>query len=179
MYLKYGLQLLSILQTGENKMNRELSTSPPELKIYCARPITGCTYSEVVEYYRSISKRLSNAHYRVLLPMVAKGYLEGGDVLKGCGYSIPACTDRAIKKRDRWMVGTCDVLFANLIGSNRVSIGTTMELAWGDELRKHVVVATEPGNVHQHAFITECADIILEDEESALQYLETLGLGNL
>jgi nucleoside 2-deoxyribosyltransferase len=81
-------------------------------------------------------------------------------------------TNHAIIERDRWMVRQCDILYINLKGATEKSIGSIMELAWACMLDKYVVLVMDDGNVHEHAFVVEAADIRFKDEESALDYLE-------
>ena len=47
-------------------------------------------------------------------------------------------TQNAIIGRDRFDCCNSDLIFMNLLGSKRVSIGTTVELAWADASRKPV-----------------------------------------
>ena len=58
--------------------------------------------------------------------------------------------------RDRFDATRCDLLFVNLLGAKETSIGTVMEIAWADLLRKPIVLAIEPeGNIHDHGMIKE------------------------
>jgi hypothetical protein len=43
----------------------------------------------------------------------------------------------------------------------------------------HAVVALDEQNIHQHAFVLDCADIVFTTEEEALIYLEKLASGSL
>jgi hypothetical protein len=69
------------------------------------------------------------------------------------------------------MVTESNVVFINLLGAKRVSIGCCMEMAWAHMLGKHTVLVMEEGNIHHHAFVLECADIVLPDYEEAIDYL--------
>ena len=72
------------------------------------------------------------------------------------------------------MVKQSNVVYANLTGTNMVSIGTVMEMAWAFDSGKHVVLAMEANNIHRHAFILEAAHVLFEDTDSALVYLKSL-----
>ena len=72
------------------------------------------------------------------------------------------------------MVKMADIIFVNLVGAAAVSIGSCMELAWGDDNDKHTIVALEPENIHQHAFVLDCADIVFPAEQDAFDYLALL-----
>ena len=157
----------------------KLSVDPPQFSVYCARPLTGCKYEEIVGYYNRVGSRLNSAGMRVLTPMCAKGCISDGSKVKGQGYKQPTSTNHAIKERDKWMVQNSNVIFVNLIGTTRVSIGSVMELAWADLLGVHAVVVLDEQNIHQHAFVLDCADIVFTTEEEALIYLEKLASGSL
>ena len=147
------------------------------MKIYTAGPITGLTYEEVVGEYRSKIEILSSYGYDVITPMAGKQDLVLEECFKAVGYGklTPVATSKAIKQRDRWMVGQSDIILADLrTGIDKVSIGTCMELAWGDELKKHTVTVMTKDNIHNHAFVLQCSSIVLETIEEAYAYLEQL-----
>ena len=149
------------------------------MKIYLAHPITGLTYDQVMDYYLPTVEQLRAAGWEVLYPMLGKEYLrtEKGP-LKPAGFNVGAfSTDHAIVQRDRWMVQQADVVYANLSGVDKVSIGTVSELAWASIIGKYVVLVMEAGNVHHHAFVLEAAGVILPTHEDALAYLTRLGKG--
>jgi nucleoside 2-deoxyribosyltransferase len=51
----------------------------------------------------------------------------------------------------------CSLVFINLLGTKKVSIGTVMEIAWADANRIPIVLVMEKeGNLHDHAMINEC-----------------------
>lgn len=149
------------------------------MKIYTAGPIAGLSYDQVMERYISQTKILKALGYHVICPMTGKSFLQDIKEFKGHGYNdFPLSTDHAIKTRDRWMVGQADIVLADFtLGVTRVSIGTCMELAWADELKKHIIVVMQPINIHQHCFIKECANVIYVDIRQAYLYLETLITG--
>jgi nucleoside 2-deoxyribosyltransferase len=149
------------------------------MRVYLARPITGCTYEEVVAYYVETIALLRGFGFEVLFPMCGKNYLRSETVFKSEGYVQPLSTNRAIVGRDRWMVKQSDIVLANLSGSRQVSIGTVCELAWAFDAGKHVLVVMELGNVHEHAFVLEFADAIFETVDEALAYLGKLAAGSV
>jgi nucleoside 2-deoxyribosyltransferase len=144
------------------------------MKIYCARPISGCTADEVFDYYQNITKTLKKMGYEVLVPMYGKSELRTEVKFKAYDYRSPISTNKAIIERDHWMVCQCDLIFANLCNSKIVSIGTVMELAWAHHMHKHSVVTMEDNNIHQHAFMLEASDVLYDSMDAALLYLEDL-----
>lgn len=148
------------------------------MEIYLARPISGRSYDEVMKYYFTAVKALENRGFDVLCPMTGKTYLRTELEFKAHGYDeYPTSTNHAIMERDRWMVKKADIIYANLSNSDRVSIGTMMELAWAHDHGKHSIVVMEDGNVHQHAFVLEAADIVFKTHMEAMEYLYSLNAG--
>lgn len=149
------------------------------MKIYTAGPISGQSYSQVMNRYREQVQRLEDIGYEVICPMTGKTYLRTELAFKAQGYDQhPVSTNHAIKERDRWMVGSADIVLVDFTECNGiVSIGSCMELAWADELKKHTIVVMTEKNIHQHCFILECADIVFPDMIEAYKYLTNLYAG--
>jgi nucleoside 2-deoxyribosyltransferase len=143
------------------------------LKIYLAHPISGLSFDEVVAYYM-VTKQSLSLHYDVFYPMIGKGYLRTEKTLKAGGYQKPLSTNHAILGRDRWMVQTCDIVYVDFTGSEVASIGCVMELAFAKAYGKHVIAVIPETNVHNHAFVLECADVVFPTHEEAIEYLKTL-----
>jgi nucleoside 2-deoxyribosyltransferase len=115
--------------------------------------------------------------YKVLYPLVAKGYLRiSKEPLKayGNGEGNPVSSSQAIIRRDHWMVINCDVCLVDLTGAKAVSIGCVMELAWAYDHSKHTILVMEADNIHQHSFVKKAADIIFTESKEAYGYLEKL-----
>ena len=146
------------------------------MKIYCARPISGCSGEEVVEYYETIKNILTNLGYNVYIPMVGKGEMRTEVEFKADQptHDNPLATNHAIYERDKWMVTQSDIVFANLVDAKSVSIGTVMEMAWAALLGKHLVVAMGKADLHRHAFVLESADVVFETAPEAMRYLKQL-----
>jgi nucleoside 2-deoxyribosyltransferase len=149
------------------------------MKIYLAGPISGKSYSEVVDLYKDKSAILRSMGYKVLCPMTGKTHLRNELEFRAHGLdSHPVSTNHAIFERDKWMVSTADLILADLSNSeDRVSIGTMMELAWASMLGKHSIVVMPEKNVHRHAFVLEAADLVFTNIFQAYGYLEELAKG--
>jgi len=143
------------------------------MKIYLARPISGCTYEDVIKYYRRCNTTFKKFGYTVLHPCIGSEFINLEFKDKGRGVYNKA-SNHAIKERDKWMVQNADVVYVNLEKTTMVSIGCVAELAWGDLLGKHTVVVMEKNNIHRHAFVLEMADVVFETEEDAMEYLKKL-----
>lgn len=149
------------------------------MKIYLAHPISGLSYDEIVTYYEDTIYQLPR--YEILCPMTAKPALRNEKRLRAFDYDYPTATNKAILRRDHWMVEQADIVYVNLIGATEVSIGCVAELAWAWHLCKHTVVALEKESIHWHAFVIEMSDIIWDTHNEAIKYLNSLsmkGLGN-
>jgi nucleoside 2-deoxyribosyltransferase len=144
------------------------------MKIYLVHPISGLTPEEVFTYYKTTEDSLLRLGYEVLTPMYGKKILRTEVAFREKDYTMPCSTNHALFNRDRWMVEQADILYANLSSSKAVSIGSTMELAWGSLLRKHVVATLPEVNVHRHAFILEACSVIYPTHEESMEYLRTL-----
>ncbi len=86
------------------------------------------------------------------------------------GYEeYPLASKHGIISRDRYDVMRCDMVLFNFIGTTRVSIGSVMEIGWGDAWRKPMVIAMETGNVHDHAMIREAAGFVVPTLDEAIE----------
>lgn len=151
------------------------------MKIYVAHQITGLTFNDVVDYYKSIKSDLEKMGYTVLCPMTAKGYLRTDEKerFKPKDYKNPISTNHAIYERDKWMVGCCDVLYCDFTSSEKALIGCLFELAWASLLGKHTVTVIPNENIHQHAFILEASDICFNNPLAAMNYFSYLIKGKI
>lgn len=146
--------------------------------VYCAHPISGMTWDEVFNYYEDIKSVLNKMGFNVLHPMTGKSSIrtEINERFKPAGYSSKKnkiASNHAIFERDKWMVQNCDILYLDLSNNNGTpSIGCMMELAWASLLGKYVVTVMPEEDTHRHAFVIEASDVIFEDKQEALDYLE-------
>jgi hypothetical protein len=129
--------------------------------VYLSGPISGLSYDEARHGWREyVATRLAEAGIDSLSPMRSKQHLaklEMANCLDPLGDpgSILSCS-RGIMTRDRFDTTTCDLVFANLLGTSIISIGTAMEIAWADLIRTPIVCVMEPeGNMHDHCMIRE------------------------
>lgn len=134
-----------------------------EKRVYLAGPITGLSYDEARHGWREEFKLLLPAHIRCVSPMRAKEFLRNETALIGDSKMYPGhllAMPKGIVTRDRNDIRTCDAVVAFFLGAKNISIGTCIEFGWADAYRKPVVLIMEPGNVHDHAMITEIAGYI-------------------
>lgn len=152
-------------------------TTHTPLKVYLAGQITGLSYAESIGWREQMVEILPDFDF--LSPMRAKEYLEAEDILvesyEGKNELKNILSGRkGINARDHWDCSRCDIIFANLMEMDRVSVGTTMEVAWGFAYRKPVIICMEDDNPHQHPMILESATHICPDLETGIQVLRAL-----
>lgn len=109
-----------------------------------------------------------------LSPMRHKEYLNNGEVIGNSPYAQTMSTQRGIMTRDFLDVKRSDVLLVNLLKSDRISMGTVMEIAWGYQFRKPVVLVMEEDNLHQHPMICEAASFIVPTLEEGVRVVRSL-----
>lgn len=136
--------------------------------IYLAGPISGKSYGEATEWRKQAALYLMD-DIVPLSPMRGKEYLAGNPDIKGdydAGrepgiFSTPA----AIVARDRFdTMVRCDAVLFYLLGADKVSIGTMIEIGWADASRKPIILVIEKeGNIHDHAMVRQVAGFRTDD----------------
>lgn len=128
-------------------------------QVYLAGPIAHCTYEDAAHGWRlDAADELENFYdgVRVLSPMRGKYHLERHSGVLGSqafeGRAMSSTT--GILGRDRNDVKSSDAILMNLLGAQKVSIGTMVELGWADAFRIPVVLVMEKdgSNPHDHMF---------------------------
>jgi nucleoside 2-deoxyribosyltransferase len=138
------------------------------LKVYLAGPISGLTFGESADWRVDVQQQLAAAGIDAYSPLRAKDYLDSEGVLEGAYEQHPLSSAKGILTRDRWDVQTSDLVLVNLVGTERISIGTVMEIAYADAKRTPVVLAMEPGNAHMHPMLEQASGFIVNTLEEAV-----------
>ena len=76
---------------------------------------------------------------------------------------------KGIMSRDFYDCTTCDAVLFNLLGAQKISIGTMMELAWCYQNHTPAIAVMEPGNIHEHAMVNEAIGFRVHTLAEALQ----------
>jgi len=175
-----GIILMDVREILQNRQKKDKTMNTKINQLYCCHPISGLSADEVFDYYTNIKIKLS-PYYNLLIPMTGKSSLRCEKEFRSEGYKgNPMTTNHAIFERDKWMVTQTDILYVNLIGATeKVSVGSVSEMAWGSLLGKYIVLAMDKESIHRHAFIMEEADIIFDSTEEAEDYLITLANGTI
>lgn len=149
--------------------------------VYLAGPITGLTYDDGADWRVSVAADLLNSGIEAFSPLRAKDYLRrfgvldagGSDGSSYVGVNVLS-NPQGITTRDRFDTTGRDVVLANLIGAERVSIGTMIELGWADASRTPIVLAMEPGNIHAHAMVEAVAGFTVPTLEEAVAVVKAI-----
>jgi nucleoside 2-deoxyribosyltransferase len=134
--------------------------------VYLAGPITGLTFDGAQDWRSEASKALDSDKIETLTPLRGKAHLRKDGVLHNGvkPYSQPEnpiTSSKGITRRDMNDTTRSSAVLANLSKTDKVSIGTVMELAWAYKEQIPLVVVMEKENVHQHAMVLECATYIV------------------
>lgn len=136
--------------------------------VYLAGPITGLTYDEGQDWRTTLEVMFRDVGMRALSPLRGKSYLKTFGKLEDQYIGVhPLSDQKGITTRDRNDCMRSDVVIANFLGAERVSIGTVLECAWADAARVPLIVVMEEENVHQHAMIREVAGYVVDNLDDA------------
>jgi len=142
-----------------------------DVGIYLGGTITGLSYAEAVARRNEIAEPLVELGFPIHSPMRGKRrYLSAEKKIASGGYAFPMSSDRAIFDRDHWdVVHRSTILIFDFLDATEKSLGSIMEIAWGAEYRKFIILIMEPGNIHDHAFVRAAATVIVKTREEAVK----------
>jgi hypothetical protein len=140
----------------------------PKKALFLAGPLTGVSYGNALDWRKYVESRLPDGVI-AFSALRGKGHVTKELVLKDTYPEHLLSTPQGTITRDRYDVSRCDALFVNFLNSDRVSIGTIMEMAWADAWRIPIILAMEERNVHDHGFVRQVAGFITRDLDEAIQ----------
>lgn len=142
--------------------------------IYLAGPITGVSYAGSTDWRQHV-KTFMAPDFDCFSPLRGKSYLANETSIADAYEDTLLSSQRKIFARDTQDCMRCDALFVNLLGAERVSIGTVMEIAWGWSYRKPIVLVMEKdGNLHDHALIREACPFQVDDVDTGMVVMRAL-----
>lgn len=142
-------------------------------KIYLAGPITGLTYGDA-ESWRHYVDTQSCFGLTMLDPLRGKEFLDDDRVIDEKVYNMKrtVLTDEFIGTRDAWDVSRADAIFINLLGADKISVGTVLELGMGYAWGKPLFVCIEDeGNPHDHCMSRCYTDLRFNDLDQGIHAL--------
>ena len=133
-------------------------------KIYLAGPITSCSFQGANDWREGVKQELKNEFgdkIKVLSPMRGKHYLKDCKEISATGNEKLGIISGgpAILARDYSDATTSDMILVNLLGAEKVSIGSMFEIAWAYQNHIPVVLVIEDDtqNIHSHSmFFAMC-----------------------
>ena len=128
--------------------------------VYLAGPIKGLTYGAATNWRDMATQWLdamSGGQIKCLSPMRQEKELAKIDgPIDDAHEEYLLSSQRGITVCDRFDATRSNLILANVLGSKVPSIGTVIEIGWGDLARNPIVLAIEDeGNPHDHAMIRE------------------------
>ena len=81
---------------------------------------------------------------------------------------------KAINRRDYFDCTRSTLVLVNLEGTERVSIGTVMEIAWAYQAKIPTIVVCPKGNIHHHVMLDECSTYQVETLDEAIALVKVL-----
>ena len=137
--------------------------------VYLSGPITGLSYGTSIDW-REYATKSFPPHIQGVSPMRGHRMLDGLGSITDHIMEHPYRTDAAINRRDKFDTLRADAVLVNLLGAQRVSIGTVLEIGWAYDHNIPVVVAIEPeGNVHEHAMLRDAFTIRVSSLDEAIE----------
>ncbi|WP_315729777.1 nucleoside 2-deoxyribosyltransferase [Bradyrhizobium sp. SZCCHNRI2010] len=150
------------------------------LQVYLAGPISGLNYEGATDWREYAKAYLKEFGIKALSPLREQHHLKSVGVFTDTAketarFKSPMSMPKGLTTRDRWDAMRSDVLLVNLLGAQKVSIGTVLEFAWANAAGRPIVCAIEEmGNVHEHAMLNEITGFRVPTLEEALDVTRQL-----
>jgi len=153
--------------------------------VYLVGPISGVSF-EGATSWREYCREHFNPGIVGLSPMRGKEYLQHEQSISDSYEQHVLSTTKAIMTRDVFDCTQADVIFANFLGAERVSIGSVMEIAWAYQNRKPIVACMEDGgvamtgrlgatgNLHEHAMMNEAISYKVNSLDSGIHIVNAI-----
>jgi nucleoside 2-deoxyribosyltransferase len=143
-------------------------------KVYLAGPISGLTYAGAQEWRDEFTRRV-DPRITAYSPLRGKDYLANAGPLEGSYKDFPMSTDKGLTTRDRYDCMGADLVVFYLLGAQRISIGTMIEVGWCDAARKPAVLVIEKeGNPHDYPMVREALQFRVDNLDDALKLTEMI-----
>jgi nucleoside 2-deoxyribosyltransferase len=143
-------------------------------KIYLAGPISGLTFEGAQDWRDEFTSKI-DPRIECYSPLRGKDYLKMRGPLEGSYEEFPLSTDQGITTRDRYDCMSADLVVFNLLGTQRISIGTMIELGWADAARNPAILVMEKtGNPHEHPMLRETTQFRVDNLKDAIAIAEII-----
>jgi len=141
-----------------------------KFKVYLAGAISGQSWGVSTDWRNDAVRLLddySGGRIEGYSPLRAKDFLKSVDAIADSYADHPLATSRGIMTRDHYDCQSADLVFVNLSGASKVSIGTVMEIAWAYAYRTPIIMVRDESGAHDHAMINEAVCYWADDVEDA------------
>lgn len=150
--------------------------------IYLSGPITGLTYGDAQRTWRQEAKIILERHgHNTVSPLRCQDHRDADGVIGSDKLPPgPHTTPKGITLRDLWDTERSDVLFCNLLGAKRVSIGSVGELFRANVRRPQIIVLgmENSGNPNDHAMVRTVSAMVVPTFEKMIEVtLDLVGRG--
>lgn len=143
--------------------------------VYLAGPISGLTLEGCSDWREWATQKLGQGIMALNPLRSKKARLSHAGAIADHYDDDPLTRLPGIVGRDRFDVMRADMVLVNVLGAERVSLGTVMEVAWADLLRKPVVLVMEKeGNVHEHGMFTQVVQYRVETLEEGVRVVRAV-----
>jgi len=143
--------------------------------VYLAGAITGLSYDGATDWRDQAMQIFASAGIDAFSPLRSKTYLLQETSVEDCYDDIVMSSQRGIYARDFFDCRARDALFVNLLGAERVSIGTVMEIAWAAAYEKPIILVMEKeNNIHEHAMLREACPFRVETLKDGYHIMKSL-----
>lgn len=143
-------------------------------KVYLAGPISGLSYEGAQTWRDEFSAQI-DPQIACYSPLRGKDYLKMRGPLEGSYEEFPLSTDQGITTRDRFDCMGSDLVVFYLLGAERISIGTMIELGWADAARNPAILIIEKtGNPHEHPMLRETTQFRVDNMKDAIAIAEII-----
>lgn len=145
------------------------------MRIYLAGPISGLTYKDCTDWRKDVARQLECYGIECLSPLRGKSFLKDKGKIHSGSYDDGLISAKGITRRDMFDTLRSDAIFINLLGAEKASIGTCMEIAWAYQNQIPTVVVMEKDNIHnKHVMIQESCTYIVETVDEGLEVMKWL-----
>lgn len=151
-------------------------------KVYLAGQISGLDWESAYKWRHYVSMKLSHFNIQCFSPLRPKKVLQ--EVLTKTENNKffgsyednpnPLVSQRGIFGQDYNDVLRADLVFVNLKGATKPSLGTAMEIAWAYHCHKPVVLVIEKDNHNYHPMILEACRFVVDNLDLAIDITKTI-----
>ncbi len=142
--------------------------------VYLIGPITGASYEGCTDWREYVANDLTDNGIIPWSPMRHKDYLLGKTTVDDSYEDKVMSSQRGIFARDTFDCRNCTAGFVNFLDTERISIGSVMEIAWLHAYQKVCVLVMKPGDRHDHAMLREACPFIVGSIDEGVDVLKRI-----